>query len=289
MDTDVLTRLEKQMEGNGLALSAVAEVLQKMDYRLAKAEADDQTEEEQRAEEDEEKEAMAYAEMEKAELIKSIATEVTDLMKGVGESKQGMEVDGEHVRSATKTGTAKSADDSESPVNTKTDTNSVQGIIQAMQKELNLLKEGVPPWLEDEGSAEEPVEDAEDEDTEDGEEEEELTNALQNMQKQIHALKKSLATSGQGQQSLESIIKKESEDRLRKMGFREETSLQGPQLIKYDDPSMMGVDGTTPIKKASNAADAVDELSTLSYKQLRDMQAQIELGDTEGLPRELVG
>ena len=51
----------------------------------------------------------------------------------------------------------------------------------------------------------------------------------------------------------------------------------------------MGVDGTSPIKKSSNSTDTVDQLSELSYKQLRDMQAQIELGETDGLPKELIG
>jgi len=287
MDTDVLTRLEKQMEGNGLALSAVAEVLQKMDYRLTKAEEEDLTEEEKREEEENEKEAMQYAEMEKAELIKSIAYEVTDLMKGVGESKQGMDVDGEHVRSATKAGTAKNADDSETAVTIDSKTENVQGLIQAMQKELNLLKEGYGfSKTHPEGSEEEPVEEEDDDD--DDEKKWPFEESIQNMQKQIIALKKGFAAAGQDT-SLQSMVKKESEDRLRKMGFREETSLQGPQLIKYDDPSMLGVDGTTPIKKASNPESTVDELMTLSYKQLRDMQAKIELGDTDGLPRELVG
>ena len=87
---------------------------------------------------------------------------------------------------------------------------------------------------------------------------------------------------------MQSIVKRESEDRLRKMGFREETSLQGPRLIQYDDPSMLGTDGTSPIKKSSTPENTVDELSKLSYKQLRDMQTQIEIGDTDGLPQELV-
>ena len=70
-----------------------------------------------------------------------------------------MPVDGEHVRSASKAGTAKNADDSETAVTTDTKTENVQGLIQAMQKELNLLKEGLPWEDEDEeGSAEEPVE-----------------------------------------------------------------------------------------------------------------------------------
>ena len=35
MAEDVLTKVEKQMEGTNLALAAVAEVLQKMDARLS--------------------------------------------------------------------------------------------------------------------------------------------------------------------------------------------------------------------------------------------------------------
>ena len=48
MDTDILNRLEKQMEGNGLALAAVAEVLQKMDFRLSKAESDEDAEDQEK-------------------------------------------------------------------------------------------------------------------------------------------------------------------------------------------------------------------------------------------------
>ena len=286
MDTDILNRLEKQMEGNGLALAAVAEVLQKMDYRLMKAE-DEENDDDEREKEVQE---MQYAQMEKAELIKSIAFEVEDLMKaGQYSGDRGMPVDGEHVRTATKAGLAKNADDSESAVNTDTKTEYVQGIIQAMQKELDLLKEG--RW--DMESQVDPVgEGEEDEDEEERRRRREaaypVEEALQNMQKQIVSLKKGMATGTGGMSELQSIVKRESEDRLRKMGFREETSLQGPQLIRYDDPSMLGTDGTTPIKKSSTPENTVDELSKLSYKQLRDMQTQIEVGDTDGLPQELV-
>ena len=286
MDTDILNRLEKQMEGNGLALAAVAEVLQKMDYRLMKAE-DEENDDDEREKEVQE---MQYAQMEKAELIKSIAFEVEDLMKaGQYSGDRGMPVDGEHVRTATKAGTAKNANDSESAVNTDTKTENVQGIIQAMQKELDLLKEG--RW--DMESQVDPVgEGEEDEDEEERRRRREaaypVEEALQNMQKQIVSLKKGMATGTGGMSELQSIVKRESEDRLRKMGFREETSLQGPQLIRYDDPSMLGTDGTTPIKKSSTPENTVDELSKLSYKQLRDMQTQIEIGDTDGLPQELV-
>ena len=281
MDTDILNRLEKQMEGNGLALAAVAEVLQKMDFRLSKAESAEDAEDEEKREVEE----MQYAEMEKAELIKSIAFEVEDLMKaGQYSGDRGMPVDGEHVRTATKAGAAKSADDSESAVNTDTKTENVQGIIQAMQKELDLLKDGGYDFSQGDPVGEEDRDDEENGDNDD--DGYAVERALQNMQKQIISLKKGMATGGMNE--LQSIVKRESEDRLRKMGFREETSLQGPRLIQYDDPSMLGIDGTSPIKKSSTPENTVDELSKLSYKQLRDMQTQIEIGDTDGLPQELV-
>ena len=58
-DSDMIERLEKQIEGSNLALAAVAEVLHKMDSRLTKAE-----EEELELAEDEQ------AEVEKAQIIK---------------------------------------------------------------------------------------------------------------------------------------------------------------------------------------------------------------------------
>ena len=51
LDDTILSRIEKQMEGNGLAMAAVAEVLQKMDARLEKAETEDD-EDRKAAEED---------------------------------------------------------------------------------------------------------------------------------------------------------------------------------------------------------------------------------------------
>jgi hypothetical protein len=60
---DETERIEKALEGNGLALSAVAEVLQKMDARFSKAEED---EEDKREEED--------AAVEKSDLVKELET-----------------------------------------------------------------------------------------------------------------------------------------------------------------------------------------------------------------------
>ena len=86
MSDEILERIEKQMEGSNLALAAVADVLNKMDGRLSKAAEEEEYVEEQKA-----------ADIEKSELIKSIATEVYDLIK----ADNGMDVDGEKVRSGT--------------------------------------------------------------------------------------------------------------------------------------------------------------------------------------------
>ena len=68
------------------------------------------------------------------------------------------------------------------------------------------------------------------------------------------------------------------------MGFREETSLNAPKMV---DP--LGVDGTEVLQKGADDADTVDQLTNLSYKELRDLQTNIEQGNTDGVPRELLG
>ena len=51
----------------------------------------------------------------------------------------------------------------------------------------------------------------------------------------------------------------------------------------------MGTDGTTPIQKESSGADTVDQMMQLSYQDLRRLQETIENGETDGIPRELLG
>ena len=104
---------------------------------------------------------------------------------------------------------------------------------------------------------------------------------LEEMAKELNALKKQIATT---EANMQKAVQIESEQRLRKMGFREELGLQAPQQI-----SPLGIDGSTPIVKSSSPVDTVDQLSGMSYKELRNLQAQIEMGDTEGVPRELLG
>ena len=120
---DEMERIEKALEGNGLALSAVAEVLHKMDARLAKAEED-----EDKKREDEEVEEAA---VEKAALVKELATEVANMLK----ADQGLDVSGKERKAKTTGGSAGSADDSESAANITSKIDQQQNTIQAMRKE----------------------------------------------------------------------------------------------------------------------------------------------------------
>jgi len=256
MDNDVLTRLEKQIEGNGLALAAVAEVLQKMDSRLSKAEDEDEEEKDKI----EEAASLEAASMEKSMLVRAIAKEVMSLVKAdAGESPYGMETDGENVRSpqsTTSTEGDSNEDDASETTNIDTDTDSVQGIIEAMQKQLSTLSKEYG----DEDAIADVVDDEEDEEEEEG-------GDIQYMKK-----------------TMEKMIKAETEKRLQKMGFKEENSLMTPQTRS------LGFDGTTPLSKSAETAgvDTVDQLANLSYKQLRDMQFKVMNGETDGLPREII-
>ena len=279
---DVNERIEKQMEGTNLALAAVAEVLQKMDARFS-------VDEEAQIRKAEAKEAAN----ERLTLVKEIASEVVGFLK----ADQGMDVDGLKTRSAAKVkGTG---DDNEKPANVKSNIADQQATIQAMRKQdEDIVDEEEPKKggymkavdedddeekiengmddekdpdddLEKEGAEEYPVEEEEPDPEDD--EIQAMAKELRNIKKQMRAQKV----------SMEKTIQTEAESRLRKMGFREENSLQRPQIL--------GVDGSTPIVKKDNGVETVDQLMNLSYKQLRDLQAQIEMGNTDGVPKELMG
>jgi len=277
MADELMTKVEKQMEGTNLALAAVAEVLQKMDARFSSDED---------AELRKEEEQQAYSE--RTALVKDIASEVVGILK-----QGGMDVDGTKVRSAAKTGKGSSADDSEKAATISTNIADQQATIQAMKKQEEdedededempvkggYMKTHVPGHEDDdeedvekEGADEYP---AEEEEPEDEEEE------MKSMRKELKALKKQIRNVDA---SMEKAVTKEAESRLRKMGFREENGLQRPRRTE----TPLGIDGT-PLVKTSNSVDTVDQLVGLSYKQLRDLQAQIEMGNTDGVPRELLG
>tara|TARA_R110000824_G_scaffold199888_3_gene383875 strand:+ start:3431 stop:4228 length:798 start_codon:yes stop_codon:yes gene_type:complete len=263
------------MEGNTLALSAVAEVLQKMDDRFIR----------------EEDVAFAKQEQEQAvdersAMVKAIASEVYGMMK----ADNGMDVDGTKVRSGTKM--KGRGEDVESAVNPTTKLADQQATIQAAEEddeEEDVEKEGDEKAEDDkkfnfdkehDGAAEHPKDEEEAKKMYKGDDEEEDKD-LEEMAKELDALKKQIANT---ESNMQKAVQEESEQRLRKMGFREELGLQAPQQI-----SPLGVDGTTPIVKGNgNSVDTVDQLAGMSYKELRNLQTQIEMGNTDGVPRELL-
>ena len=279
-DYDIVERLEKQIEGSNLALAAVAEVLHKMDSRISKQEDYDM----ELAEDEEDA-------IEKQEIIKAVAGEVYGLIK----ADQGMpDMDKEGSAKERKASSmTKGKDDSEKAVTVVNKLTDQQATIQAMQKQLDLLKED---WDKEE---DEDIDENNGDPDEEGEGEEEdedgiglaryaVENAeqypvIENMQKQINELKSAL----NGANSMQKAVQQETEGRLRKMGFREETSLTRPTMIRYEDS--MGTDGTSPIQKEASGGDTVDQMMQLSYQDLRRLQENIENGNTDGVPRELIG
>jgi len=260
---EINERLEKQMEGTNLALAAVAEVLQKMDSRLRK-------EEEEEVEEEMEKSAAA----ERNGLVKSIANEVIGVLKA---EFNGMDVSGDERKAAGTGGTSADADDSESAVTPNTKIEDQQNTIQAMLKEDDEMPEEEEAekggyGMKQEDEDEYPVaEEAADEGD---------TDEMKAMKSQLDAMKKQLEAYEAGMQK---SIQDETEGRLRKMGFSESDTLKAPEMV-----TPMGTDGVAPIQKSDSSADVVDELANISYGELRKWQHQIEMGDTEGVPRELL-
>jgi len=290
--SEEFTNLENHMQGTNLALSAVAEVLAKMDERLTKEEEDDRMEEEEKA-----------LEAEKSDLVKAVASEVVSMIKAEGgENPLGMDVDGAKERKA-KSITQPQYDDAQNAANPTTNIEDQQATIQAAdmdddddekkamtknhipghdsdddEKKAMKMKFKAEDDEDDNGSDEKPVDKADDDDETDD-------DGMKAMRKELDALRKTVAAY---EANMEKSIEEQSESRLRKMGFREENGLQRPSLLNQEQA--LGTDGTTPIVKANaSSGDVVEDLSSLSYKQLRNLQHKIDSGDTTGVPRELLG
>ena len=280
MADEILNRIEKHMEGTSLGLAALAEVLQKMDGRM---DADDAYAIEKAEQE--------QAAIEHANLVKNIAKSVLLEL-----SDQGMDVDGTDTKvvgggDPTKGATATpnyvgDSDDSSETVAIPTKIEDQQASIQAEDDEdedeekamRNMAKADDEDEDEDEEKAmggkfpkmENAMHD-DDEDDDDDSEKAMLKKSIKQLQKQIEAL------------DISKAVKEESETRLRKMGFKEENGLQRPQL----STNVFGADTETPIKKAQTVNDVVDQLTNLSYKELRKMQEFKRQGLTENLPDEI--
>ena len=283
MADEILNRIEKHMEGTSLGLAALAEVLQKMDGRM---EADDAYAIE-KAEQEE-------AALEHAALVKDIAKSVL-----IELSDQGMDVDGTDIENVGKPDPTKGAtatpnyigdaDDSSETVTPRQSIEEQQASIMAEddedEDEEKAMHAGKKKAMhagkmkaedDDEDDEEKAIENAykkvemADDDEDEDEEKAMLKKSIKQLQKQIEAL------------DISKAVKEESENRLRKMGFKEENGLQRPQL----STNVFGAD-ETPIKKAQTVNDVVDQLTNLSYKELRKMQEFKRQGLTENLPDEI--
>ena len=283
MADEILDRIEKHMEGTSLGLAALAEVLQKMDGRM---EADDAYAIE-KAEQEE-------AALEHAALVKDIAKSVL-----IELSDQGMDVDGTDIENVGKPDPTKGAtatpnyigdaDDSSETVTPRSSIEEQQASIMAEDDEdedeekamhagkMKAMHAGkMKAEDDDEDDEEKAIENAykkvemADDDEDEDEEKAMLKKSIKQLQKQIEAL------------DISKAVKEESENRLRKMGFKEENGLQRPQL----STNVFGAD-ETPIKKAQTVNDVVDQLTNLSYKELRKMQEFKRQGLTENLPDEI--
>ena len=239
---DVLEQIQKQLEGNTLGLSAVADVLQKMESRLEKAEESEYEEDLQLAEEEQ------YN-----ALIKGVAQEVIAMIKS--DNEVGVVVGETKVGGTKLTG---KADDSAENADDKTETKDSENVIVSKRS------------------------DDDDDEKKDRYEDEEGKDEIVQMKKQLEELQKQVAGYQEG-------IQKSSDtqviDRLERMGFREENGLAAPKIIPDET---LGIESETFISKAGQAEDVVDQLSKLSFKELRVLQERVQSGDTEGIPTELL-
>jgi len=274
MADEILNRIEKHMEGTSLGLAALAEVLQKMDGRM---DADDAYAIEKAEQE--------QAAIQHANLVKNIAKSVL-----IELSDQGMDVDGTDIENVGKPDPTKGAtatpnyvgdaDDSSETITPRSSIEDQQASIMAEdngeeedEKEKAYMKKAHEEDEDEKEKAMHPMKEKAMHDDEDEDEDEEkamLKKSIAQLQKQIESL------------DISKAVKEESENRLRKMGFKEENGLQRPQLSK----NVFGAD-ETPIKKAQTVNDVVDQLTNLSYKELRKMQEFKRQGMVEGLPDEI--
>mgnify|MGYP001562405969 FL=1 len=279
LDVAIVEQLAKSQEGTTLALSAVAEQLQKLNTRLEKEDVVD---------EDAAKEAeKAAAEEEEKAFKKSIVTDVIAALKEGGlmdlNAKKEVKVGGKDKWPMSG---RPAAEDEEKTTKVRTETGEVQKPIQAMKKAADLEEEEkdkeLMPGEEMEEKGVVPPEEMVPEEDEDKDGSEEYPQEMKAVISKMKAdFKKQLASF---QKSMETNIKKETESRMRKMGFREERGLASPKIRS------LGVDETPIVKaqKASSPEEMANELSKLSYKQINRLRFQMEAGDTTGVPRELL-
>ena len=258
MADELYTRLEKYMEGTSLGLTALAEVLTKMDSRLMKAEED-------------EEQTLFAKEQEDARmaLVKDVASQVVSLLKNTDELE---DVGDRKVKNSGALN--QDGDDSSATVAPETDAKNQQATLQAEDapedEDEPKEKMGKYPMKEeasDEEEAEEaPVEEASDEEDDDEAMEE---SVFKQMKKEIANLKKQISGANA---DITKSVRDETESTLRKAGWKEERRLVAPTLS-------MGNDEVEIVKANPSDGELVDELANMSYSELRKLQYSVEQGD----------
>ncbi len=264
MSDELYGRLEKYMEGTSLGLAALSEVLTKMDARMTYAEQEQDAFDIAKAEEEE-----------RTALIKDVATAVAGILKATDD------LDGDKVRSAKKSGPLNAdGDDGSDTVTPPTSAPDQQATIQAEDDDEDARKKDDKEELE---NAEYPMKEEDDEDNGDngedgdgdgdnGDDDEDVENAMVGrMKKQIDQLSKQIeAYEG----SVSKAVTQETEERLRKMGFKEERRLVAPTQT-----SSFGQDDVKIVKGSPIDGDITEQLADLSYSELRKLQHQVSNGE----------
>ena len=255
MADELYIRLEKYMEGTSLGLTALAEVLTKMDSRLSKAEEDD--------------EATIFAKEQdyaRTSLVKDVASQVVSMLKSTDD------LDGVGERKVKSSGAInQDGNDGSATVSPTTEAKNQQATLQAEDEpeedDEKQEKMGKYPMKEQEDDDDEAVEEAADEEDDDDEAMEEAV--YKQMRKEISNLKKQIAGIDT---DLSKSVKQETAASLRKAGWKEERRLVAPTLS-------LGSDEMEIVKARPTGGELVDELANMSYSELRKLQYSVEQGD----------
>ena len=239
--TPVVEEIRKQNEGVTLGLGALAEVLDRMNTRLSKA--DDDEEKTKREEEEEEEQKAMY------NVIKEI---VKQELRETGETKE------KKASGLPEPPAEKEADVPQEKIKNKPEQSQTPVVGMKKQDE----------------EEEDQNDDEEDEDKEEYPELEAMKKENADLKTQIEEMKKSIVAE----------VRKATDSRLRKMGWKEEKQLAGVVRKELGDDN-------PPIIKAADVTseeDVIEQLSKLSYSALNKLRFQVEMGNTDGIPQEIV-
>ena len=257
MADELYTRLEKYMEGTSLGLTALAEVLTKMDSRLTKAEYDD--------------EATLFAKEQedaRTNLVKDVASQVVAMLKSTDD------LDNVGERKVKNSGALnQDGNDGSATVSPTTDAPNQQATLQAEdepdEEEEPEEKMGKYPMKEQEDDDDEAVEEEASNDDDEDDDQAVEESVYKQMKKEISNLKKQISSFNT---DLSKSVKDETESTLRKAGWKEERRLVAPTLS-------LGNDEVEIVKAAPTGGELVDELANMSYSELRKLQYSVEQGD----------